>query len=120
MKEDKLLILADFLEFEVSKQPKYKFNMRIWADANFNPIECHTAACAAGWATLIFKELRLVQSWHPEQQMLVYDGQGGSHALAEFFDIPHDEVLGLFGADSAETPKQVANNIRKFVKHELT
>ena len=119
MREDRFLILADFLEFEVSKQPKYKFDMGVWADAGFNPIECHTAACAGGWATVIFKELSL-KGDDPDGQNVCYRDEWGFYALAEFFEISVRESEELFSVRGAKTPKQVANNIRKFVKGELT
>ena len=119
METAKLLILADFLEFEVSKQPAYKFNMSIWADSGFNPAECHTAACAAGWATVIFKELRIEQLFS-EEEGVTYGGQWGYRALSRFFEVSEDAAHALFGVMTAKTPKGVANNIRKFVKDELT
>ena len=121
MNTERLLRLADFLEFRV---PAPKFDMRTWLTVGGKPDElyeeCGTSACAAGWACALFKDEGLVFEWGPGLEdgqkwyMPAYGELGGSMALEEFFGISYRVSIDLFGT-TERTPAQEAALIRKYV-----
>jgi len=117
MQKKRLLKLADFLEKVVAKKPGYKFNMSRFADIDFDPDHCHTAACALGWATTIFKTLCLTDSGGALEQSLRYRDHDAFEAAMVFFGLTEPQAFRLFGAFGGinVTPKRVARNIRKVV-----
>jgi len=128
MRIDRLLQLADFLENEVANQPKYKFDMGHWGDKKFNPVKCHTSACAMGWATVIFKGLSLGytsdeekfdKDYEPHIQWRNEKGEvwTGWEACEALFDIPAALTTFFFAGESgAHTAPQIARRIRREVK----
>lgn len=120
MRKDRLLKLADF----ILTVPKEQFNMEYWGkDVNFK--SCGTAACACGWATVLFK--RCKDAPHLEEDKysysnidFVYNGKIGFNAAAEFFDITHEASEYLFYPSRYKakhpTRRMVSQRIKKFVK----
>jgi len=119
MNKARLLKLAEFLK---TVSPKHfhmnSFSDCVGSDEPFNIKACGSTACALGWATQIpsFKRAGFRQrnedSFEP-----VFQGQTGFSAAGNFFDIPEDDAIGLFGTDvTARTPKAVARSIIRFVR----
>ena len=135
--KDRLNALADFLD----TVPKKSFNFSIFADGNLN--ECGTTGCALGWATTMtrFKRIGLELAMESDAMLrqiserkviLQKDGKkiAQHFGTAEhLFGISEHEAYGLFAPESScdwqptglspeedATPKQVAKNIRKFIK----
>lgn len=128
MNKERLLTLASFLETQV---PEDKFRMDTWV---VDVHTCGSSACAFGWACRIpeFKALglKLVESGPS------YNGEVDFRAAQTFFDLSRMESMWLFGAEinddatdddldnytqeeierHSETPKDVAQRIRKFVR----
>lgn len=124
MNVDRLLKLADFLE----SVPPERFNLRRWADVGFSPDNCGTAACAIGWATTIFPELRLSSTAGSVYDLELNEmGLYGDDSMPEgwdlvqsFFDLGWADARILFEEDSyprrpKTTPIMVADRIRQFV-----
>lgn len=113
MRKDRLLKLADFLEKVVAKKPKYKFNMNKFGDIDFDPNRCSTAACAFGWATVRFPRALKMDS----RGAIQYKDDLNFDAASGFFQIDTRSSFRLFGLNTGcKSPKQVARNIRRFVK----
>jgi len=139
--KNRLLKLADFL----STLPRNRFDFSNWVGKDWGgkpDLSCGTTACALGWATTIPSlrraGLRLVHDEQVDNQAYVtLNGQVGSWddpfessqaAAKEVFGLDYDEFSFLFIPESFSyagrpslsekaTPKQVARNIRFFVKH---
>lgn len=86
--------------------------------------KCCTQACALGWATSIFRDLRLSQG----QVVNVKTSKVDFEAASEFFNITLDESTSLFAPnyevgdikvcrqdEDLATPKQVAQKISRFI-----
>jgi hypothetical protein len=103
----KMLRLAQFLR----TVPRKEFDMTWWigkvGDA-YPPekvsIGCGTSACAYGWGSAIFRNLRFEEDGSP------------NIPTTEFFGIDGDQSYYLFGSHFNRTPKQQAKVMEKFVK----
>lgn len=94
--------LADYLETEVAravKEKRVKWDMREWAAGEKKPkkgLNCGTAACAAGYATVIFpRSLCLIESTFGEDLWVLYEKDtnfSGFDACFSFFgtSVPFD------------------------------
>jgi hypothetical protein len=116
--------LRELAEFMYHKVPEEHFNMATWGRGAFADLECGSAACALGWATVCFKgelvyspgttmgEVRLVadpslEEWDVAKQFFELDT-----VLAEQLFVEPDDVVD-------ETPKQWATRCMEFIaKHE--
>lgn len=133
MNKERLLRLADFLEKEV---PAAHFDMTTWVAGlmtsgpdGFKKLgECGTTACAFGWATQIpeFADAGLelcggeVILRRPDMDKR--KPAWGDGAAEEFFSLDGPGVDHLFHSSGYgwRTPKEVAAQIRKYVKEEET
>lgn len=113
MKTDRLLQLADYLENVVAKLPdvQSRFSMGHWFErlaeaCGFDrptPVVCGTSACALGWATAVWPELK-IRIYEKETQGIVAfqpDGEDGCRyegiAAAEvFFGLDNQQAHHLF------------------------
>lgn len=102
MRSDRLNTLADFLETEV---PAKKFSMSSWCflddpsitiPQQVSQIECGFAACAWGWATAVPEFFAAGVHLDSYGDDVVYNGQTGTNAAADFFDIDRDTAIYLF------------------------
>lgn len=131
MRADRLLKLAKFL----MKVKKQNFNY-----AKILLINCKTQACAIGYCPTIFpkhwkvceypyKVEGTIKSFyvHLRTESENINWTDVVNDAMKFFDITHDEAVALFASFSTDykmlkelpesaTPKQVANNIIKFVE----
>lgn len=120
MKKAKLLKLAAF----IAKLKPHKLDMDLYADFRGSrkliPTRCKSAACALGWATVVFpRELKLVaEDGEVGFVVMRHDDWEDSYAGAQVFDVPQEDADQLFGAGQLgyETPAQVAATIRRYVK----
>lgn len=111
MNMDKLLKLADFLE----TVPPERFDIFNWASEGFSESKCDTAACAAGWACVLFEEegLRLIGyiTLYPSFKEDRYE-----FALMNFFGLTYNQAQNIFFSSSyisTPGPKDVAQRIRE-------
>lgn len=118
MRTDLLLLVADYLENVVANMPPERFRMDHW--------QCGTACCAIGHAADIpeLKEmgLRIEESFicgleEEEDIGQVYFGtEEGWPAVYHLFDAQDDiSMTALFEGQDGDTPKIVAQRIRRFV-----
>ena len=117
---DKLIQLADFLETEVEDS---RFDMFHWASEGFSQYRCNTAACALGWATVIWPdELKISDDnsiyYRPDLSSKYADWD--FDAGAAFFNIMRLEARDLFDPTAYPAPKavtkaEVVKRIRDFV-----
>jgi len=127
----RLLRLAEFLRETVSKLPKRRFKMKEFGqDLRGKEVpgrykaqpndECHTAACAAGWGTAIFKDLRLERSKNARYASLLHVPTATRHlsACEIFFGTDGDQTNWLFGPLHRRTALTEAAIIEKFVKEQ--
>ncbi len=129
----KLLKLAAFLRDEVATLPPGRFNMARFAteaDLRTDP-ECGTAACAFGWATVVWPQelwLEVAPNIWPLGEFLDVMLEGSTArnfgAAGEFFRLGWREVDALFGTvrqDGGEsiTAGQEAERIEIFVREGL-
>lgn len=114
--DKRLLKLAAFLR---TKVPKGLLKMGEWMDEDpkghhhrHANLKCGTPACAAGWATAVFREL--VYDWGT-YEITYRDNDSTADAIAEFFQYSwgHDSY-NIFGADQ-RTPQEEADLIEKYV-----
>lgn len=113
MHRRRLRKLAAFLESDYIK-PKW-FNMDVWATDGFKEKKCGTAACALGWATVIFRDLTLNKYDTP-----IYQGASDFEAGEKFFEISEEEAGYIFSSDSYRNPRRIspkaaAKHIRKLL-----
>ena len=121
----RLLKLAAFLE---TKVPRKQFDMKDRLSTKPEDLkdpQCKTAACAMGWATTIpeFKKLGLKfteqKNQYEETEYHVTFGKDADYGMKsaeQLFGISDDEAWQLFNSQGyAETPKQVAKRLRRFV-----
>jgi hypothetical protein len=116
MHKERLLKLANFLE---TVEPE-RFDLSTWSDSNFTPEKCDTAACACGWATVIFKD----EGFTLYNSMPMYNDDKNRRsyiswkAVQAFFDITNDGAEYLFCNSSYEddgtSPLEVSERIRRF------
>lgn len=93
--------------------------------ANF---ECGTPACAAGWATHIFKELyfdnrpdhKHIHLKRNKCDLISFNGwEEDLQHIIKFFDLTKEEATHLFRTDDPfRTPLQEAQVIERLVKNE--
>ena len=115
--------LAEFLK----TIPAQKFNYNVYANFNSGKYknqkctaknECCTQACALGWSTAIFRQLRLVGN----DVVNVKTNSIDITAATEFFSITYSDASHLFLANMDEeekfTAKQVGQKIMRYVKEE--
>lgn len=156
MNKSRLLVLANFLS-ELKETKTEHFNMGGWGvkelaeveqkDQKINlnachgvfkvekEFECHTTACALGWAAQMpyFNKKGLTVGWgrgafkdgvpvEPDTEYsarisLKGHGEIGEINIAEqFFGLTYDEAMFVFGDQGPhETPKQAAKVIRALV-----
>lgn len=103
---ERLRLLADFLE----KLPPERFDLWNWSYGDFKPNRCGTTACACGWATTIFNEFELVDSFVAYKDFISW------YAVEKFFQLEQREAMKLFSEGSyvsKATPKMVSEKIRK-------
>jgi len=137
MNKKRLLKLADFLD-SLSKQ---KFDFGCVANQYGKPMKealkagkhaCGTVACAIGWTPAVFPRLvKWVNEWtygddiKNATELTVQVKESGANSYIrvgeELFDLTWYESYNLFtpgvlDAGENATPKQVAKQIRKFVK----
>lgn len=107
MNADRLLKLADFLSEKVERD---SFNMSRAADPGFK--EGKAAACAFGWATVAFpRQLKATKTGS-----IKYGRATDMDAAEKFFGLEEPDAHELFTPDGTnQTPKQVANKLRRFV-----
>jgi len=117
----RLLLLARYLE----KVPKKHFSMSTWGSGKIGKRygnECGFTGCAMGHACFIpsFKKAGLVfkngsVEWNIENPKGPLND--GYYAAAMLFNFEYPDAYNLFNPRDrvGETPKQVANRIRKFV-----
>lgn len=127
---DRLLKLATFLE----KLPRKKFNFNTVVtgpDIPNKTFSCGSVACAIGWCPVVFPSLAAYvtgsDGW-PWTVKTMSDGRDGYVPTGmNLFGLTYDESNALFSPDCGSeiglpslpdtaTPKQVAKNIRTFVK----
>lgn len=112
----RLLKLADYLE----TVPRKNFDMGFfYSETPESP--CGFAGCAMGWAAhgKLFRGLR----WDWEARTIKYhDVSGGFSTAIEIFNLSEADAYFLFDEQHGgrnrnyDTPKIVANRIRKFVR----
>ena len=133
VEKKRLIKLADFLD----KLPRKKFDFGHIVKGYDKPrktLDCGSVACAIGWCPVIFP--RLVKYAPPaaysigDYEVIPKDGacEGAFFGSTErLFGIDREEALGLFEPGEQDridlpftgnraTPKQVAKNIRRFIK----
>ena len=124
METERLLKLADFIEEVV---PENRFDMHHFLGTNddfpeedIHPdqleAECGTSACAAGWATLLFKKegLKLAQEPYGQMWNPAFEEYEGYDALSIFFNIDITDASCIFGSNP-RTTKEEADLIRRYV-----
>jgi hypothetical protein len=123
--------LADFLDKQVSKLPKRRFSMISYSNMAIDregrtlfreklEPSCGTSACACGFATAIFRDLKLEysSSWEYTNLINIKTGEVNDQAVEDFFGVQGGtEFEHVFGCDKKRTPKQEAKIIRQFIKH---
>lgn len=124
MREDRLMVLADFLD----GLPKKNFNFNFWGRQDRKNY-CGTVACALGWAQLIpaFNKQGLcpVNANTDYLSWCTLDGQSAyiENAAASFFELTDGEVTKLFvdgaGDPTDKTPKDISKRIRTFIRNNL-
>jgi hypothetical protein len=119
MNKERLLKLAEHLE---TKVPPKQFNMDIWG--RHNGVFC---GCAIGWAaqSTYFKRLGFSLKYYGDgtaEETPTYSSCGeiveSVMAGRSLFDLNQDDFENLFKRPMGDkrTPKQVAKDIRNFVK----
>jgi hypothetical protein len=106
MNKARLLKMADFVE----TIPRNEFNMSLYG------AYCGPVGCALGHAAVarLFPGLKPIKEWH---WMPVYRGKCGMNAAVALFGLTYNAAVCLFIIHhDNRIPKQVAHNIRKFVK----
>lgn len=132
MRKERLLKLADFLD----TLPAKRFDISLYAEDGFSKDNCGTAACACGWATVVFPRSRLklkknkLYDYSFHTNIISYKDKHdkeleGTLAAAAFFDIPHKIANNLFLASGYHnlnvSPEEVAMKIRSTINQcELT
>jgi len=89
---------AKFLKEEIAplvKRKPHKWDMENWADDPNPRAVCTSAACAAGWATTIFRTLGLEKIDHEDGFTITYNNEFGSHAVSTFFGISWTEAFSI-------------------------
>lgn len=121
---ERLRLLAQFLRLV----PEERFDLMSWADSDFQTNECGTAACACGWATVIFPEFQLKkeifakeddEDYEIFQYELVYQDFVNWRAVEEFFNLYTHQCYSLFNKsfyDEPATPTLVSERIDKLLK----
>lgn len=114
----RLAKLATFLY----RVPRAQFDMEQWASRGFDAAQpsCGTTACAIGWAASCFQHegFRLARGC-AEVPIPYYRDKGHWAAVTAFFGVSRRAAYGLFGLPPAENkrgPRQVAKNIKHFLK----
>jgi len=85
------------------RRKRHKWDMSMWStpkkgETNINPLKCTTAACAGGWASVIFKELSLESLTRFDSSVvgvLKFKEYGGEEAVEMFFGVSEDEVFHI-------------------------
>jgi hypothetical protein len=103
--------------------PRERFNMFTWTgnevklkdDKVLPNLPCGTAACACGWAGSDPWFRR--RGFYTVYNSIKYNGDMDFSAAEKFFKISYDVADKLFShSEDNKTPKQVAKNIRKYIK----
>lgn len=119
MNTERLLILADYLEEVVAREPE-SFDMRVWWEQRPN-YECGYAGCAIGHAARIpeFAEAGFHLSTAPiTRNTPEFEDEQGFLAIGKFFDITSSEAYALFfraNYSGWNDPFEVAARIRELV-----
>jgi len=120
----------DYLNGPIAKLVKrkpHKFDMEYWSKGpkSFKPTICTTAACAGGWATVRFRNLKLTHYQHYdnfEHGIVKFDEQINERAISAFFGISLWESKYITISVSPNyrvknvKPKHVVKNIDKIIK----
>src|SRR3954470_2535007 len=124
MREDRLMILADFLD----TLPNKRFEYRHWTGGDWGgkqDLSCGTTACAMGWACTIpsFRKEGLKLASGTARRLgigPIFLGRNNFNAAAAFFEISVPDATFLFnhidsGLSAHAPAAQVAHHIRKFI-----
>ena len=128
----RLLLLAEKLETLVLPKGAH-FDMETFGNHPKGPkppqpyADCHTIACAAGWATTIpsFRKAGFHLEWtaHPVKEdeleaTIVFKKANAFDAIADFFGLRSNAACDLFTCSgvSLDTPQGVAAMFRSFLK----
>jgi len=120
MNEERLLCMKTFLEDVVAKAPEDKFDQSYWTDEKFDVNDCHTSACAMGWAAhaKLFPGLELAtrsgEDLVLEYKTVMYEFKYAFDAVGLLFEIPPRHAEYLFG-ESDYTAEIVAERIQDYV-----
>ena len=123
MRKDRILKLAEFVE----KLPRRKLDMRVVGVLNggkkLDPVRCRSAACAMGWATVVFPrdfqfhndDLKghITPKWRRPRS-----DDDSIVVISQFMGIPRSDAQVLFGIGKPgyRTPRQVAAGLRKYAE----
>lgn len=128
MRADYLRELAAYLRDKVQPAVDAKrmvFDMHLWFDLTTGPpkptLNCHTAACAMGYAVNVFYD-RGLEARENGVYFKTKDGRlvDGFEAASALFEISSDAADALFGGESYRPrvqPREVAAAIEAFVDH---
>ena len=120
---ERLLELGIYLRDVVAKKYRKNFYMGHWVGMDFST-KCGTTACAFGWATKIFPELKIAPTLHGTPT-IAYERKDGTRlfgfdAAEEFFRITPQEGGNLFlDHPGHERVDVVARNIIRFARAKL-
>lgn len=119
MKKQKLLKLAELLD----RVPPEQFDMGVIATRDPGT-RCASTACALGWATTIFDDLRLAPVVSKATGEVMEDsaevvhaptGKQSVDAACEAFGLDRCDVWALFYDDWFAEPHEIASKIRRLV-----
>ena len=97
----------------------FKRKRRVTVPDSFVDVDCHTAACALGWASLDkqFRKEGLVMSFGTPE----YNDNCGVYAAVDFFNIEAEEAKKLFMPSTFYpafwiTPGRVIRRVKKLIR----
>lgn len=128
----RLLKLAKFLREVVSKLPRTRFSMvdyghsmnhkRLpWSFRILPTPNCQTAGCALGWATTIFRDLKMEVNRDEYTAVVVHTPTRliSDAAAKKFFGVEVGEDFNhVFGGEYHRTAKQESRIIDEWVKNQ--
>jgi hypothetical protein len=114
---DRLERLANYLD---TKVPATKFNILCWGTTD-NPDDPEYVGCAAGYATLVFRQEGFhYKAAHSHPRIVVFDGKYSFEAIHAFFGIDQDDSYLIFTCQggAGTNPHKAAANIRAVIARE--
>jgi AraC-like DNA-binding protein len=115
---DRLERVADYL---ARKTESSAFDMGAWSFLKHpSQGQCGFAGCAMGWVAheKMFRGFKLELAYGPlVGQVPTYYGAKIYGAVAKLFGISESEASDLFGPKLGTTPKDVARDIRSFIRY---